>query len=117
MPSEAGILKSRIPNCFWCAIETRRLKKANAKADFFFIWGYLDCRSPRQSAILAKDGRILHRTNLLEKRKRSVKTSLREFFLCCVRTCGRLSWLAKPQNMDPAVMACIRVAELWERKG
>jgi hypothetical protein len=77
MPSEAGILKGRIPDCFWCAIETRGLKKANAEADFFFIWGYLCCRSPGQSARFAKDGRIFHRTNLLEKRKRSVKTSLR----------------------------------------
>jgi hypothetical protein len=81
MPSEAGILNGRIPDCFGCAIEMRGLTKANAEADFFFIWGYLGCRSPRQSADFAKDGRILHRTNLLEKRKRSVKTSLREFFL------------------------------------
>ena len=81
MPSEAGILKGRIPDCFWCAIEMRGLKKANAEADFFFIWGYLGCRSPRQSAHFAKDGRILHRTNLLEKTKKPVKTSLRELFL------------------------------------
>ena len=46
MPSEAGVLKGRIPDCFWCAIETRELKNANAEADFFFIWGYLSCRSP-----------------------------------------------------------------------
>jgi hypothetical protein len=57
------------------------LKKASAEADFSFIWGYLGCRSLRRSAHFAKDGRISHRTNLLEKTQKPVKTSLREFFL------------------------------------
>jgi hypothetical protein len=42
--------------------------------------GYLGCRLPRRSAHFAKDGNV-HRTNLLEKRKKPVKLSLREFFL------------------------------------
>ena len=39
MPSEAGILKRRVPDCFRCAVKTRGLKKGNTEADFLFIWG------------------------------------------------------------------------------
>jgi hypothetical protein len=37
MPSEAGILKTRVPHCFRCTVKTRGLKKANAERDFVFI--------------------------------------------------------------------------------
>jgi len=40
LPSEAGILKGRVADCFRCAVKTRGLEKGNAEeAEFFFIWG------------------------------------------------------------------------------
>jgi len=60
LPSEAGILKGRVRDCFRCAVKTRGLEKGNAEeAEFFFIWGgyggYVGFSLPRLSAHLPKD--------------------------------------------------------------
>jgi hypothetical protein len=59
MPSEAGILKGRVRDSFRRAVKPPGLKKVNAEADFFFIWGYLGFALSRRSAHFAKDRHLL----------------------------------------------------------
>jgi len=60
LPSEAGILKGPVRDCFRCEVKTRELKKINAEADFFFIWGDLGFSLPRLSAHLPKDRALFY---------------------------------------------------------